>query len=112
MEFFRKPMRKALDNSKRFSEPYTIQQIAQLTKPHASLANMAAEGWILSGEMAKLINEGVKHIICLQPLGCLPNHITGKGMIRELMRTNDGVNIVAIDCDAGISEVNQLNRIN
>ena len=32
-------------------------------------------------------------------------------MIRELMRTHDGVNIVAIDRDAGISEVNQLNRI-
>ena len=61
--------------------------------------------------MAKLIQEGVKNIICLQPFGCLPNHITGKGMIRELMRTNDDVNIVAIDCDAGISEVNQLNRI-
>lgn len=111
MEFFRKPMRKALDNSKRFSAPYTIKQIAKLTKPHASLGNMAGEGWFLTGEMAKLINEGVKNIICLQPFGCLPNHITGKGMIRELMRTNNGVNIVAIDCDAGISEVNQLNRI-
>ncbi len=111
MEFFRKPMRKALRASKRFSPPYTIKQIAELTKPHASLGNMAGEGWFLTGEMAKLIQEGVKNIICLQPFGCLPNHITGKGMIRELMRTHEGVNIVAIDCDAGISEVNQLNRI-
>ena len=111
LEFFRKPMRKALRASNRFSPPYTIKQIAELTKPHASLGNMAGEGWFLTGEMAKLIQEGVKNIICLQPFGCLPNHITGKGMIRELMRTNEDVNIVAIDCDAGISEVNQLNRI-
>ena len=111
MEFYRRPMRKALRASKRFTPPYTIKEIAKLTKPHASLANMAGEGWFLTGEMAKLIKEGVKNIICLQPFGCLPNHITGKGMIRELMRTNDGANIVAIDCDAGISEVNQLNRI-
>lgn len=111
LEFFRKPMRKALKNSKRFNSPYTIKEIAELTKPHASLGNMAGEGWFLTGEMAKLIQEGVNNIICLQPFGCLPNHITGKGMIRELMRTHDDVNIVAIDCDAGISEVNQLNRI-
>lgn len=111
LEFFRKPMRKALHASKRFTAPYTIKEIAKLTTPHVSLGNMAGEGWFLTGEMAKLIQEGVDNIICLQPFGCLPNHITGKGMIRELMRTHDGVNIVAIDCDAGISEVNQLNRI-
>jgi predicted CoA-substrate-specific enzyme activase len=111
LEFFRKPMRKALRASKRFTAPYTIKEIAKLTTPHVSLGNMAGEGWFLTGEMAKLIQEGVNNIICLQPFGCLPNHITGKGMIRELMRTHDGVNIVAIDCDAGISEVNQLNRI-
>ena len=111
LEFFRKPMCKALRASKRFTAPYTIKEIAKLTTPHVSLGNMAGEGWFLTGEMAKLIQEGVDNIICLQPFGCLPNHITGKGMIRELMRTHDGVNIVAIDCDAGISEVNQLNRI-
>lgn len=111
LEFFRKPMRKALRASKRFTAPYTIKEIAKLTTPHVSLGNMAGEGWFLTGEMAKLIQEGVDNIICLQPFGCLPNHITGKGMIRELMRTHDGVNIVSIDCDAGISEVNQLNRI-
>lgn len=69
------------------------------------------EGWFLTGEMAKLIQEGVDNIICLQLVQLLAKSHQGKGMIRELMRTHDGVNIVAIDCDAGISEVNQLNRI-
>ena len=67
--------------------------------------------WIDKAKSEIFIKVLVDNIICLQPFGCLPNHITGKGMIRELMRTHDGVNIVAIDCDAGISEVNQLNRI-
>ena len=84
-------MCKALRASKRFTAPYTIKEIAKLTTPHVSLGNMAGEGWFLTGEMAKLIQEGVDNIICLQPFGCLPNHITGKGMIRELMRTHDGV---------------------
>lgn len=111
MEFYRRPMRKALKASKRFTPPYTIKQIAKLTDGHVSLGNMAGEGWFLTGEMLKLLTENVKNIVCLQPFGCLPNHITGKGMIRELLRSDSEANIVAIDCDASVSEVNQLNRI-
>ena len=47
----------------------------------------------------------------MQPFACLPNHVTGKGMIKELRRVYPGTNIVAIDYDPGASEVNQLNRI-
>lgn len=47
----------------------------------------------------------------MQPFACLPNHVTGKGMIKELKRVFPGTNIVAIDYDPGASEVNQLNRI-
>jgi predicted nucleotide-binding protein (sugar kinase/HSP70/actin superfamily) len=47
----------------------------------------------------------------MQPFACLPNHITGKGMIKELRRTFPNSNIVAVDYDPGASEVNQLNRI-
>ena len=72
---------------------------------------MAGEGWFLTGEMVKLIDEGVPNVICLQPFGCLPNHITGKGVMHELREIYTGANLTAIDCDAGSSEVNQLNRI-
>jgi predicted nucleotide-binding protein (sugar kinase/HSP70/actin superfamily) len=41
----------------------------------------------------------------------LPNHITGKGMIKELRRVFPLSNIAPIDYDPGASEVNQLNRI-
>jgi len=61
--------------------------------------------------MVELIKSGVKNIICMQPFACLPNHVTGKGMIKELKRLYPGTNIVAIDYDPGASEVNQLNRI-
>ncbi|MEL7597154.1 MAG: hypothetical protein AAGU01_03015, partial [Clostridiaceae bacterium] len=54
---------------------------------------------------------GVNNIVCLQPFACLPNHITGKGMIKELRRVYPLSNIAPIDYDPGASEVNQLNRI-
>lgn len=61
--------------------------------------------------MVELIEMNVRNIICMQPFACLPNHITGKGIIKELKRIYAGTNIVAIDYDPGASEVNQLNRI-
>ena len=61
--------------------------------------------------MVELIEMNVKNIICMQPFACLPNHVTGKGIIKELKRAYPGTNIVAVDYDPGASEVNQLNRI-
>lgn len=111
VEFYRRHLRQALAASKRFSPPFTIEQIAKLAEKHLSLGNLTGEGWLLTGEMVELIHCGVNNIVCLQPFACLPNHITGKGMIRELRRSYPNANIVAIDYDPGASEVNQLNRI-
>ncbi len=111
LEFFRHPMRKALKASKHFMPPHTIEHTASLAARHVSLGNMAGEGWFLTGEMVKLIESGVPNVVCLQPFGCLPNHITGKGVMHDLRTSYEGANITAIDCDAGSSEVNQLNRL-
>ena len=76
-----------------------------------SLGNQAGEGWLLTAEMVELIEHGVPNIVCCQPFACLPNHVVGKGMFREVRRRFPQANIVAIDYDPGASEVNQLNRI-
>ena len=76
-----------------------------------SLGNQTGEGWFLTGEMLELIKSGVNNIVCVQPFGCLPNHIVGKGVIKELRYANPKANIIAVDYDPGASEVNQLNRI-
>ncbi|WP_425807106.1 acyl-CoA dehydratase activase-related protein [Desulfitobacterium sp. Sab5] len=111
IEYYRRDMKKALKNSKRFSAPSSIRKIAKGAENHLSLANQTGEGWFLTGEMVELIQSGVNNIVCLQPFACLPNHITGKGMIRELRRSYPLSNIAPIDYDPGASEVNQLNRI-
>lgn len=61
--------------------------------------------------MIELIESGAPNIVCMQPFGCLPNHVTGKGAIKALRKAYPESNIVAIDYDPGASEVNQLNRI-
>ena len=111
IESFRKHMKLVLDHSKRFHAPKTIQELAEGAAPILSLGNQTGEGWFLTGEMVELIESGTKNIVCMQPFACLPNHVTGKGMIKELKRRYPGANITAIDYDPGASEVNQINRI-
>jgi len=98
-------------NSKHFTPPSNIYDTAKKASDIVSLGNQTGEGWFLTGEMLELIGEGVPNIVCCQPFGCLPNHIVGKGVIKEVRRRNPEANIVAIDFDPGASEVNQLNRI-
>ena len=82
-----------------------------MAKDIVSLGNQTGEGWFLTGEMLELIHAGTSNIVCTQPFGCLPNHVVGKGVIKEIRRQYPLANIVAIDYDPGASEVNQLNRI-
>ncbi|WP_257235520.1 acyl-CoA dehydratase activase-related protein [Streptococcus macedonicus] len=106
-----KPMNKVLEKSERFEGIESIYDIAEGASKIISIGNHTGEGWFLTGEMIELLNNDVKNIVCLQPFGCLPNHIVGKGMVKELRRQYKGANIAPIDYDPGSSEVNQLNRI-
>ena len=111
LEVYRGSARNALRKSKHFHEQATIGSLTEGAKPILSLGNSMGEGWFLTGEMVELIDSGVENIVCVQPFGCLPNHITGKGVIKELHHRYRDANIVAVDYDPGASEVNQLNRL-
>ncbi len=111
IEWLRKAAHDEFVKSKRFNPPSYIEDTAALASEVVSLGNQTGEGWFLTGEMLELIHSGTKNIICTQPFACLPNHIVGKGVIKELRRIHPESNIVAIDYDPGASEVNQLNRI-
>ncbi|HAA42871.1 MAG TPA: 2-hydroxyglutaryl-CoA dehydratase [Ruminiclostridium sp.] len=111
IEFYRRHMKKALSESKRFHPPVSIEELAELASGVLSIGNQTGEGWFLTAEMIELILSGAQNIVCMQPFACLPNHVTGKGMIKELKRRYPKANITAVDYDPGASEVNQINRI-
>ena len=111
LEYVRKAGNEALADSKRFEPPRRIQELGDMAKGVVSLGNQTGEGWFLTAEMLELIEDGTPNIVCIQPFGCLPNHVVGKGVIKEVRRLHPNANIAAIDFDPGASEVNQLNRI-
>ena len=102
---------KIWEQSRHFTPSANIADLAKMAEPIVSPGNQTGEGWFLTGEMMELIHGGVPNIVCIQPFACLPNHIVGKGVIKEIRREHPEANIVAIDYDPGASEVNQLNRI-
>ena len=111
LEYFRRVSRRYLVKSRHFLPPSRIADLAEMAKDYVSLGNQTGEGWFLTGEMLELIHSGTTNIVCAQPFGCLPNHIVGKGVIKELRHHYPQANIIAVDYDPGASEVNQLNRI-
>ncbi|MBQ9691329.1 MAG: 2-hydroxyacyl-CoA dehydratase, partial [Eggerthellaceae bacterium] len=107
----RKPMNDALAASERFEPATDVFELATYAEEILSLCNSMGEGWLLTAEMVELIKTGAPNIVCAQPFGCLPNHVVGKAVIKELRRRYPDSNVVAVDYDPGASEVNQLNRI-
>ena len=94
-----------------FDPPYDFNKTKDIASNYINPGVKMGEGWLLTAEMAELINHGVNNIVCTQPFGCLPNHIVGKGMQNTIKRKHPDANIVAIDYDPGASEINQQNRI-
>ena len=111
IEKLRSGASQALKKSVHFDPPTDIYETVEYAKPIVDIGNQTGEGWFLTGEMVELIKNGTSNIVCTQPFGCLPNHVVGKGVIKQMRHLYPGCNIVAIDYDPGASEVNQLNRI-
>lgn len=111
LEMYRKPVKKALEHSRFLTPPESIYDLADKASRLVSVGNQMGEGWFLTAEMMELLDHGVNNIVCIQPFACLPNHITGRGMVKGLKEMYPEANIAAIDYDAGASEVNQINRI-
>lgn len=111
LEWYRRPLEKAVKISKRFHEITNITRLAKRAARFLSLGNRAGEGWFLTADMTDLLHHGCRGIICLQPFGCLPNHITGEGMIHKLHMAYPEAVFLPLDCDASASEANQENRL-
>lgn len=94
-----------------YRKTQNLRALSELTGEVVSLANQFGEGWLLTAEMIAMLREGIGDIVCLQPFGCIANHITGRGMEKKLKEMYPHLNLLSLDMDAGASEVNILNRL-
>ncbi len=101
----------AIKKYPQFLPPSSYAHTKSLVDGVIGYGSKMGEGWLLTAEMLELVELGYENIVCTQPFGCLPNHICGKGMIRNIKEIDDRANIVPIDYDPSATRVNQENRI-
>lgn len=106
-----KDLIKIVQQNGTFEPPTLFENTVKMREGYISEGMKMGEGWLLTAEMIELINRDINNIVCTQPFGCLPNHIVGKGMLKEIRDRNPDANIIAIDYDASASKINQDNRI-
>ena len=71
----------------------------------------AGEGVLIPGEILHNAEQGCRNFLILQPFGCLPNHIVGRGIMKKLREIYPDTQILALDYDPDISTANIENRL-
>ena len=106
-----KKFEKIARQSRLYMPHENIFEIAGHAKQIIDLANQFGEGWLLAGEMAAFAQRGVNRVVCVQPFGCIANHIVAKGIERRLKQFYPEMNLLYLDIDGGMAEVNLHNRL-
>jgi len=100
-----------LKSARHYHPRSTIPAAASSARRVLNLTHQYGEGWLLAGEVGQYVAEGINHVICLQPFGCIANHVIAKGVSRRMQALHPDLNLLFLDLDPGLSEVNYLNRL-
>lgn len=76
-----------------------------------SLVNQFGEGWLLPAEIVSFAQTGVNNVVCLQPFGCIANHIVSRGVEKKMKSLYPSLNLLSLDFDSGVSDTNITNRL-
>jgi predicted CoA-substrate-specific enzyme activase len=100
-----------MQNYRHYRPYHDIQEIARKAQEIVSLNHQYGEGWLIAGEIASFVKDGVNNVLCLQPFGCIANHVVAKGAEKKMKELYPQLNLLFLDADAGVSEVNFFNRM-
>lgn len=94
-----------------FEKAKPLSVLAGETEHIMSRTFLSGEGWLIPGEIREFAKEGVSSFIILQPFGCLPNHICGRGIMKKIKEEFPAVQILPLDLDPDTSFANVENRL-
>jgi predicted nucleotide-binding protein (sugar kinase/HSP70/actin superfamily) len=89
----------------------SVYDLAENVKDLIDLSYCVGEGWLIPAEIIAQAKHGVNSFAILQPFGCLPNHITGRGMTKSMKKMFPHIQIVSLDYDPDTSFANVENRL-
>ena len=71
----------------------------------------AGEGVLIPAEILEHAKHGCRNFVILQPFGCLPNHVVGRGLIHALKERYPDARFLPLDYDPDVSFANIENRL-
>ena len=90
-------------------EPFAI--LKQEAEGYINREDTVGDGWLIGAEAVGHILHGCPKVAAVQPFGCMPNQICGRGLYPSLQRKLPQGHIVSIDVDSGASKLNASNRL-
>lgn len=100
---------KRLVQFKRYRKEHTIPEY--IDDNIISRSVQFGEAWLLPLEVSIMAKNGVKHIVALQPFGCISNHIIAKGMVNKINHEFPDLKFLTLDFESGSANVNIYNRL-
>lgn len=88
-----------------------LAEVKRRAEGLAPLNCTVADGWLITAEAAAWAGLGYRKILCVQPFGCLPGHIFGKGQYAALQRKLPGALLASVDYDASTGEGTVQSRV-
>ncbi|MDR1468848.1 MAG: acyl-CoA dehydratase activase [Spirochaetaceae bacterium] len=93
-------------------EPSTrMKDMAKLTDHIIHHSMQSGEGFLMAADILLRAQKGVKSFVMLQPFGCLPNHVCGRGIIKKVKEERPDIHILPLDYDPDTSFANIENRL-
>jgi predicted CoA-substrate-specific enzyme activase len=105
------PLEKIKRKFRYYEERPNIKELGKVAEKTMDLAYNAGEGWLMPAEIIASSKKAVNSFVIVQPFGCLPNHIVGRGMIKKLKNECPNIQILSLDYDYDTSKANLENRL-
>jgi len=88
-----------------------LPDAAKLSDPIMHHSVMSGESFMIAADILHYAKKGVRSFVILQPFGCLPNHICGRGVIKKIKELHPDIQILPLDYDPDVSFANIENRL-
>jgi len=94
-----------------YEKDASLEDVAKLSDHIMHHSILSGESFLIAADILHYAAKGVRSFVILQPFGCLPNHVCGRGIIKKLKDHYPGIQILPLDYDPDVSFANIENRL-
>jgi predicted CoA-substrate-specific enzyme activase len=89
----------------------TLEDAAKYSDHIMHHSILSGESFLIAADILHYAKKGVRSFVILQPFGCLPNHICGRGIMKKIKEQHPDIMILPLDYDPDVSFANIENRL-